>query len=124
MGLTYIEANAINRTKDIARRIIEKRRERYQVGGVYFLMVEIPNGTGNSDGTHPEIRECTCTFKNDHWALFEYISPYTGNLMRRGYRYLDIVEVNDPEKRELATYHKYSKYGNMEGNTQPGGFAI
>lgn len=84
----------VNRERDrgIAKRIIEARKKRFEVGKAYRLMCDIPVHV-DSDIVRWEERLCTCIGTYEHWALFEYVSPYSGHLCRRGYQWLDIREV-------------------------------
>ena len=81
----------LNRIRDSYR--YQKRlhdiKDVIQVDAIYRLFIQIPDGV--ADRTfHTESRVVTCLGKYEHWALFGYISPYSGNPCRRGLRYEDI----------------------------------
>ena len=88
-----------------AAKIIEARKEHFQVGGVYLLRIKLPVCVG-SDNYDAQFVRCRCEFKNDHWALFSYTSPKSGVTCRRGFRWLDIEEHSDPDDEKLAEYRE------------------
>ena len=77
--------------RNIVRNLIRRNKEKYHAGGAYRLIVDIPSHV-DSDTFYRDERLCTCVGTYEHWALFEYISPFTGNICKRGYRWEDIEE--------------------------------
>lgn len=84
----------VNRERDRnrARNIIEDRKKYFEAGKPYRILCDIPEHV-DSDSVRWEERLCTCIGVYKYGALFEYVSPYSGHLCRRWYRYLDIKEV-------------------------------
>ena len=111
-------ANLIT-SNEIIQRLIAQRKEYFKVGKNYRLLVNIPTSVlGNN--TRKEVRNCTCAGVYEHWVLFTYISPYTGNICKRGYRWSDIpTEVVDGSSYSLNNAIESDNYLDIYGGGEP-----